>query len=227
MANQQAPACPAASRSRFRPDLETNKTAGGARGSGGPSLCSATLNWSLGRAGNPGGIALSPLQCPTPKPWPGLGLRLRKPAPPRLPQLHARTPRAPSSAPALRSPASHSPQLPLCTEHHAPMLWLRVGRSTPAASYRSNAAIPAVSGFCVLISRSPAHSVPHPGAVCPFRISGPLSMRDVPLPCSPDSPTFWVPGRCPSGIPSRSLGLVCPLGRCLLCYPIQTRTPSL
>lgn len=61
-------------------------------------------------------------------------------------------------------------------------------------------------GLCVLISRSPAHSVPHPGAVT-FWICGLLSRRGVPLPCSPDSPTPLlgaicpVPGRSTSGIP--------------------------
>lgn len=83
LANQQAAARLAASRSRFRPDLETNKTAGVAGGSCGPSLSPATLNWSLGQTGNPRGIALSPLQGPTPKPWPGL--RLRKSVPPDFP----------------------------------------------------------------------------------------------------------------------------------------------
>lgn len=73
LTNQQAPARPAASRSRFRPDLETNKRAGGARGSGGSCLFSAASDWSHSWAGNPRGHCHNASSEPHSEALPGSG----------------------------------------------------------------------------------------------------------------------------------------------------------
>lgn len=68
LANQQLPARPPASRSRFRPDLETNKRNGGAGGLGGGSgrpSCTQS-NYSAPRPGDPAGIAPRPSRYPLP-----------------------------------------------------------------------------------------------------------------------------------------------------------------
>lgn len=119
LTNHHPPARPPASRSRFRPDLKTNKRVGGAWGSCGPCLDSAVLKWSRSQAGNPRDIAPPPLQSPTRSPDPGLGPQLGVPALLGLPQLRGGQLR-------FRTPLSSDPlgclQLPCALRLHAWML---------------------------------------------------------------------------------------------------------
>lgn len=118
LTNQHPPARPPASRSRFRPDLKTNKRVGGVGGSCGPCLGSAVLSWSRRQAGNPREIAPSPLRSPTRSPDPRLGPWVGVPALVGLPQLHG----SQLDSRTLPSGPLGSLQLPCALRHHARML---------------------------------------------------------------------------------------------------------
>lgn len=139
--SSQPPARPAASRSRFRPDSETNKRDGGREGPGRCGLCRLQLDRVTARPGIPGDIAPRPLQCPDPV---RLGLRLRVPDPRGLPREAAGPPAPPAGLSRGR------PAVPLRAGHHAQMRRLRtvvpLSNPHPAFSPRS-AAVPAASGF--------------------------------------------------------------------------------
>lgn len=163
--------------------------------------------------GIPGGIAPTPLQSLTPKPYlgqvPGRCTDTPRTAclSPSHTQLGTCTPF--SSGPLMYFPASPSDLG--TTSRCSGSVWV-IPLPSPPLLLPRDAGIPGCLRLCVLIPRSPAPSVLHPGAVCTSRIPEPLSRRVVPLPCSPDSRTPLLgatcifPGRWPSGIPKWEFG---------------------
>ncbi|XP_014320171.1 uncharacterized protein LOC106698910 [Myotis lucifugus] len=160
-------------------------------GCSGPSLCSATLTWSHSRAGHPWRHCPSASPEPHPEALPWVESRARPARPPDVPSI---TP-TPSSTPlGFCAPLSAPPYSPPTSRtlrwHQASMLWLPVGRCTPAARTASSQRNPS----CFLLPQSPPiqATLAHSGSAGP--------KRAVPLPVLLiHRPRSWVPS-------ARSLG---------------------
>lgn len=194
--NQQPPARPAASRSRFRPDLETNKRVGGVGGkSAGLCLCSAAWSWSHSPAAIPGGIGSSIIRAPP------QGL-----APGWVPRLGA-----PGTRPARGCPLCAPTRLPRSARPRQPesrgfpaMGTVPDDISAPRARAASIASSPRLPRAPSAASRSPALGVPHPGSRIPVRGAVPLPLPSLlPLQVA----VCLVPGRCLSGCESGDLSV--------------------